>query len=113
MPSKEACVATQDYMTIDLQGLDGYETFAIDSHTVGIRPKWISVEEKEPPKDGTPFLCFDPQQAKNFVHGCIYVVRFEEETNHSKAGYVECGGECYFKWTPTHWMPLPKPPRII
>lgn len=73
--------------------------------------EWISVEKKEPPKDGTPFLCYDPDQIDNFPNALIYVVHFEKETHFSRAGYIETGGECYFKWTPTHWMPLPKPPK--
>ncbi len=73
--------------------------------------EWVSVKDKEPPKDGTPFLCFYPNQAHNFVHACIYVVRFEEKTNYSRAGYIEAGGECYFEWIPTHWMALPERPK--
>ena len=72
--------------------------------------KWISVKERVPPKDGTPFLCYDPKQIDNFQNAVIYVVRFEHETYFSRGGYIEAGGECYFIWEPTHWMPLPEPP---
>jgi hypothetical protein len=72
--------------------------------------EWISVEERLPPQDGSPFLCFDPNQRKNFVNACIYVVHYEEETEYQEAGYIEVGGECYFRWSPTHWMELPQPP---
>jgi hypothetical protein len=75
--------------------------------------EWISIKEKEPPKDGTPFLCYDPNQENNFPKASIYVVCFEEETTYSKAGYIEAGGECYFFWDPTHWMPLPEPPGEV
>lgn len=73
--------------------------------------KWISVKDKEPPKDGTPFLCYDPNQIDNFPLATIYVVHFEKETTYSNEGYIEVGGECYFRWNPTHWMPLPESPK--
>lgn len=73
--------------------------------------EWISVKDRLPPEDGTPFLCYDPNQIDNFPLACIYVVHYENETSYTKAGYIETGGECYFKWEPTHWMPLPQPPK--
>jgi len=72
---------------------------------------WVKVEDQEPPKDGKPFLCYDPKQEDNFPDAKIYVVKWEEETKYSSSGYIECGGECYFKWDPTHWMPLPEVPK--
>ena len=75
--------------------------------------EWISVKDNEPPKDGTPFLCYDPNQINNFPKALIYVVRFEEENIFSDEGYFEAGGECYFKWQPTHWMPLPSTDSIV
>jgi hypothetical protein len=73
--------------------------------------EWISVKDKIAPKDGRPFFCYDPNQIDNFPHACIYVVRWVEETSYSHSGYIEAGGECYFEWEPTHWMPLPLPPE--
>lgn len=73
--------------------------------------EWVSVKDKQPPKDGTPFLCYDPKQTESWPKAKIYVVCFEEETNLRDGGYVEAGGECYFTWNPTHWMPLPKTPK--
>lgn len=73
--------------------------------------EWISVKDKLPPKDGTPFLCFDPEQKNNFPKAQIYVVIWEKETNYCYSGFIEAGGECFFVWEPTHWMPLPKPPE--
>ena len=71
--------------------------------------EWISIKDKEPPKDGTPFLCYDPNSDENST---IYVVvwkksRWIDEPD----AYIESGGECYFRWNPTHWMPLPLPPK--
>ncbi len=72
--------------------------------------EWIKVEDQLPPQDGTPFLCYDPNKIANFPKACIYVVCFQKETICLRGGYIECGGECYFPWEPTHWMPLPEPP---
>jgi hypothetical protein len=78
---------------------------------------WIKVEDQEPPKDGSPFLCYDPN-ADEF--GKIYVVLYdpgfiytdpEFERCSRKHCYREASGECYFTWNPTYWMPLPKPPK--
>lgn len=76
----------------------------------GIRVEWewVCVKDKLPPRDGTPFLCFDPWQAPLAK---IYVVRFEENYAQSAEHYKEAGGEEYFQWKPTHWMPLPSLPK--
>jgi len=73
--------------------------------------KWIKCSDISPPQDGTPFLCFDPSQKYNFNHALIYVVRFKIDKLYCEYGYVEAGGECYFEWKPTHWMPLPENPE--
>lgn len=73
--------------------------------------EWINIKDEFPPNDGTPFLCYDPKQVNNFDKACIYVVCFKKETVFYKAGFIEAGGECYFEWEPTHWMPLPSPPK--
>lgn len=75
--------------------------------------KWISVNEQSPPKDGTPFLCYDPSQLQgSFSEASIYVVKWEDPCGLREGGYRETGGECYFLWNPTHWMPLPCAPSI-
>ena len=68
---------------------------------------WISVKDQPAPKD-KPFICYDPTQPE-----CsrIYVVQYEPETEFTNEGYIETGGECYFTWQPTHWMPRPQPPK--
>lgn len=72
--------------------------------------QWISVEDKEPPKDGTPFLCYDPNISDSFPCAKIYVVQWVGPCIYNEGGFREAGGECYFRWEPTHWMPLPNPP---
>lgn len=67
------------------------------------------------PKDGTPFLGFDP----NHWECKIYVLIFCDEVRYggelslcsTKECYQEASGEGYFTWNPTHWMPLPEPPK--
>jgi len=75
------------------------------------------MKEKEPPKDGTPFLGYDPN-AEEF--GKIYVLIYVPEKKYPPGEFEklshgeyfqESSGECYFTWEPTHWMPLPEPPK--
>jgi uncharacterized protein DUF551 len=73
--------------------------------------EWINVKDQEAPKDGRPFLCYDPNQGDNFPDAGVYVVQWEPKRYLQEEGYVEAGGEGYFLWEPTHWMPLPKPPK--
>lgn len=73
---------------------------------------WINIKDKQPPRDGTPFLCFDPSQEDNFPLAKIYVVRFEKDYAQSSEHYTEAGGEEYFQWKPTYWMPLPDLPKV-
>lgn len=68
--------------------------------------KWINVKDRIPPQDGTPFLGYDPKDDEK-----IYVLIYARATNYSDECYREAAGECYFTWNPTHWMPLPEPPK--
>ena len=60
---------------------------------------WQPIETA--PKDGTAVLGYDPSDG----YLCIYVVRWRE------GEWREAAGEEYGRWRPTHWMPLPSPPR--
>jgi len=77
--------------------------------------EWISVKEKLPPQDGSPFLGYDPNAEKT---GKIYVLiyipkkKFSERLSLEEC-YREASGESYFTWEPTHWMPLPEAPNMI
>jgi hypothetical protein len=56
--------------------------------------KWIKSSEQTPPKDGKPFLCYDPSQKNNFKHATIYVVRW-------------ISGTQFWKNASHHALPLP------
>lgn len=73
----------------------------------------LDSKDKLPPKDGNPFLGFDPSKDDE---GKIYVLIFvkgrkyppgEFEKLSREDHYIEASGEGYFTWETTHWMPLP------
>jgi hypothetical protein len=79
--------------------------------------EWIGVKEILPPQDGTPFIGYDPNADEP---GKIYVLIYVPEKIYPpgeffrlshQSYYQEASGEGYFKWNPTHWMPLPEPPN--
>ena len=63
------------------------------------------------PKDGTAILAwpicgggfYSPEGEAQIA----YVMRWEER----KSIWVEASGEEYMQCSPTHWMPLPPPPK--
>ena len=73
---------------------------------------WQPIESA--PKDGSSFLCYDPNHSEEK----IYVVKYRPAqvsygiwSNCSyPESFTEASGEEYFIWKPTHWMPLPQPP---
>lgn len=78
---------------------------------------WISIKDKLPPQDGTPFIGYDPD-ADDL--GKIYVLIYIPAKKYpcgeffklSHEGYYrESAGEYYFTWNPTHWMELPESPK--
>lgn len=70
--------------------------------------EWQPIETA--PKDGSPVLVYA-------VEGCtqwkfytpLWICRWEE--GHEDGEWIEAGGELYTTCKPTHWMPLPKPPK--
>ena len=74
--------------------------------------KWISVEDRLPPKDGTKILVFT-------VHGEIelsewYVIthpRYEPVEYDLYRRIDDCVNEGWNSNFPTHWMSLPEPPN--
>jgi hypothetical protein len=75
-------------------------------------PDWQPIATA--PKNGTSFIGYDPTheeaqiyilkylpECKSFYFSCSY-----------PEGYIEASGEGYFRWNPTHWMPLPSAPTV-
>lgn len=63
------------------------------------------------PRDGTAILVYEPDQelADETVYVCRWAPR--KGTKDQTPAWVEASGEGYFVWQPTHWMPLPEPPK--
>jgi hypothetical protein len=65
--------------------------------------EWIATADKEPPKDGTRFLGYDPVLLGAVIcewrHGAWW------------ADADSQGGGGYGNTELTHWMPLPEPPN--
>lgn len=78
--------------------------------------KWISFKDRLPPQDGTAFLCYDPFSTDTSK---IYVIVYDKGVVYTgdlarcsrDACYREACGEGWFTWNPSHWMPLPEPPK--
>lgn len=80
-----------------LTGMSGYETYFIDNHTIGVRPKWISVKEQIPAE-------WEKVLATDGIQIWIdYVVMFS--TTDYIWGSVMHNDQDRVKF----WMPLPPP----
>lgn len=78
---------------INIFGVRGYETYIIDSNTVGVRPKWISIKDAVPDYKGD-YLCYGKSG--------ISIARYYDDIffHHDDQNDDEI----------THWMPLPEKP---
>jgi len=63
--------------------------------------EWISVKDKSPDKKGY-YLCFSIKWKK------IHVLRFDEWAKNTRKRFWGFSGSETF---PSHWMPLPPPPK--
>ncbi len=81
--------------------MEGYETFAIDENTIGVRTKWISIKEKLP-QDHENVLVFD--KTEGVCRGYTYLGSW----SHWPLGSF-AGDGCLFDVT--HWAILPLPPQ--
>ena len=63
--------------------------------------KWISVEERLPVEDETVIVCADD--------GCVYAAQYwgHGKWRRELIGCIRSDTDV----TPTHWMPLPEPPK--
>ena len=71
---------------------------AIQKLVESAQPKWISVEERLPEKDGT-YIVFIHAQGVNLVDADQYTIG---------NGWYEWGNHSGI----THWMPLPQAPEV-
>jgi hypothetical protein len=71
------------------------------------RPLWQQIETA--PKDGSAILIWPAKSAfsRKDDEFFSYVVRW----NDLEQGWIEASGEEYDTFLPTHWMPLPEPPK--
>jgi len=69
--------------------------------------RWQPIETA--PKDGSAILIWPAESAftRRKNHFISYVVRW----NDLEEGWIEASGEEYDRFCPTHWMPLPEPPK--
>ena len=93
---------------LKITGIENYETVLLDKHTIGVRPKWISVKNRLPKEDENVIL-FDGNQ--------VFCGSFSYENNDIICwGNQACDGICYGWYEKdeiTHWIPLPPPPKEI
>lgn len=65
--------------------------------------KWNKIDSA--PRDGSPILGFDPDHNESKIYVLVWGDRNEE------GGWKEASGDNWYTWNPTHWMPLPIPPK--
>ena len=63
---------------------------------------WQPIETA--PKDGTKIIAFDH-------HAGVVIVRWRMRWPETGCEWIEATGEEYENYRPTHWMPLPEPPK--
>lgn len=69
--------------------------------------EWISVKDKLPDSQGI-YLSYYDFPIKGIRYGIAnYIRRWDIETGESEIGFVWQ----YSNISPTHWMPLPEPPK--
>jgi len=85
--------------------IGGFETYAIDENTIGVRPKWISVEDELPGQYDNILMTYNDLVAYGeFANGKFLYPNLS--CTHRKS-YCKCEEQEGI----THWMPLPGPPK--
>lgn len=90
-PSKCLCI----------HALDGFETYKINEHIIGVRPIWFDVNQKLP-NENEHVLVYDTME------GICRAYHSYGSWNHFPTGSFAADG-CLFNVT--HWMQLPKGPN--
>lgn len=93
---RDAAVAEIESLNAEIDAIN--EDYLSGIHTVreDAQPKWISVEERLPGESVTVLVYRD---------GCCGVARLLDVEPITMWTYTGFGGD------PTHWMPLPEPPK--
>ncbi len=68
-------------------------------------PEWRPIETA--PKDGTHILCYIPETSEPAL---MYVLKWDRHPSWGLS-WLEADGEGWMACAPTHWMPLPAPPK--
>lgn len=73
--------------------------------------EWLSIESA--PRDGTPVLIFVPAYTREHLGDFPAVMQVAHwyESEFRAAAWTETHGEGYETYEPTHWQPLPSPPK--
>lgn len=89
-------------MSLNIKGLDGYETFAIDGNTIGVRPKWIKCSDRLP-KHQQDIIFFVKDRERSFAG--VFVASNKNPFHESLDGWNFIDEEIIY------WMPLPELPK--
>ena len=80
------------------------DVLALIQHLEAQQPKWISVKERMPDKEGDYLVrkvhSYSDKDGYSKIDVCIYCRMRDPE-------WIGCGNLCEV----THWMPLPEPPE--
>ncbi len=88
-----------------IHALDGFETYKIDDHTIGVRPFWHDAK-RNPPRKDIPILVV--------TESCEMpdVVRWLEDGTYGQPGFFESNDEYETKEEDIlFWMPAPDMPK--
>lgn len=106
---------------------EGFEAYEKDERTIGVRPKWISVETELPPisflesdEEDDPYECHPVLVYSDENPGIMCVAYLEKDQDKDSWNYGDLSWSVYMpggnlesgleKEVFTHWMPLPNPP---
>lgn len=92
------CSSALEYIQHLEAGID--RCYELAKQVESAQPKWISVEEKLPEESVEVLMLFKHNMAAGWYGG-----EGDWYSNTDDGFYASCDGE------PTHWMPLPEPPK--
>lgn len=104
----DECILPEKPLHINIIGVEGYETFAIDSNSIGVRPKWISVNDKLP-ENWDPVLAYAKNNQDSKDYRFPYLIGNYFEAYYHDGIWEECVDGC--RINVSHWTLLPEPPK--